>query len=73
LNNYFNIILDEVYKMFYDLIFEIITNNYKKNFQIKKTNNLKLKKEKNCDLIKKIKEENELNNILDEALNEILD
>ena len=73
LNNYFNIILDEVNKMFYDLIFEIITNNYKKNFQMKKTNNLKLKKEKNCNLIKKIKEENELNNILDEALNEILD
>jgi hypothetical protein len=59
--------------MFYDLIFEIITNNYKKSFQIKKTNNIKIKKDKNCNLIKKIKEENELNNILDEALNEILD
>ena len=73
LNNYFNIILEEVYKMFYDLIFEIITNNYKKSFQVKKTNNLKIRKETNCNLIKKIKEENELNNILDEALNEILD
>lgn len=73
LNNYFNIILEEVYKMFYDLIFEIISNNYKKSFQVKKTNNLKIRKETNCNLIKKIKEENELNNLIDEALNEILD
>lgn len=72
-NKYFNIILEEVYKMFYDLIFEIITNNYKRNFQIKKTENLKIKKSKNLDLVKQIKEENELNSLLDEALKEILD
>lgn len=70
-NSYFNFILDEVYKMFYDLVFEIITNNYKKNFQIKKKENLK--SNKNCNLIKKIKDENELNTILDDALKEILD
>jgi hypothetical protein len=57
--------------MFYDLVFEIITNNYKKNFQIKKKENLK--SNKNCNLIKKIKDENELNTILDDALKEILD
>ena len=72
-NKYFNFLLDEVYKMFYDLIFEIITNNYKRNFQIKKTENLKIKKSKNLDLVKQIKEENELNSLLDEALKEILD
>jgi len=65
--------LEEVYKMFYDLTFEIITNNYKRNFQVKKTENLKIKKTKNCDLIKKIKNENELNSILDETLKEMLD
>jgi len=60
--------------MFYDLIFEIITNNYKKSFQTKRSNNfVKIKKDKNCNLIKKIKDENDINNILDEALNEILD
>lgn len=81
-NYYFNIILEEVYKMFYDLIFEIITNNYKKNFQMKKTDNFKIKKINNCNLvnktnnhnlIQKIKDENELNTILDDALKEILD
>ena len=72
-NKYFNCMLEEVYKMFYDLTFEIITNNYKRNFQVKKTENLKIKKTKNCDLIKKIKNENELNSILDETLKEMLD
>lgn len=72
-NKYFNFLLDEVYKMFYDLIFEIITNNYKRNFQIKKAENLKIKKSKNNDLVRKIKEENELDKLLDEALKEILD
>ena len=72
-NLYFNILLEEVYKMFYDLMFEIITNNYKRNFQMKKTENIKIKKSKNNDLVKKIREENELNTILDDALKEILD
>ena len=57
-------------------------NNYKKNFQMKKTDNFKIKKINNCNLvnktsnhnlIQKIKDENELNTILDDALKEILD
>jgi hypothetical protein len=80
-NRYFNIILEEVYKMFYDLMFDIITNNYKKNFQfkkqdnVKKVNNLHQANKKKCDLLKKIKynNNNDFDSIIDNALNEVLD